>query len=342
MTALRTGVFVLLAASALITAALSQSPAPEGRVTWIFHDVQLLPAQAKARPAALDDNVDEGSAVRTGDDSRSELTFADLTIARLGADTIFSVSSAGRSVQLDSGSILLYARKNSGGAQIMTKAVTVGISGTTVIFESRVGKYDQLTVLEGTARFSLNNYSDQSVGVRAGELLHVKAGMQKLPPPRRVDLRRIVRSHPLIKDFPPLPSLALIEAEMKKQNPNLPVPPPSTGIVGAGKGTPRYPGNVNPPLTGRPPSPVVGGFPRPSAVPTFTPRQPLPTPKPTAGIAPTPTPTAKPIPRPSRTPKPRPIFSPKPSPKPTGTPKKLPPRPPRKPKPTPKPGQIIP
>src|SRR2546421_10694309 len=153
----RTVLAMLLTAGALISFAVSQTPAPEGRVTSIFHDVQVLPTQADARPAAINDKIDEGSALRTGHDSRSELTFADLTITRLGANTIFSFNKAGRSVRLDSGAILLYARKNSGPAQVSTKAVTVGITGTTVIVEAKPDSYDELTVLEGDARFSLNS-----------------------------------------------------------------------------------------------------------------------------------------------------------------------------------------
>jgi len=113
MANLRTVLFVLFAAGALITFALSQTPAPtpEGRVSVIYHDVQLLPSQADGRPAAIDDKVDEGSALRTGNDSRSELTFADLTITRLGANPIFSVNKAGRTVKLDSGSILICEKR---------------------------------------------------------------------------------------------------------------------------------------------------------------------------------------------------------------------------------------
>lgn len=214
---------------------LSQTSEPEGHVTAIFHDVQLLPEQADARPAAMNDKVDDGTALRTGDDSRSELTFADLTITRLGANTIFSFNKAGRSVRLDSGAILLYARKNSGAAQISTKAVSVGITGTTVIFESRADSYDRLIVLEGNARFSLNNFPDQSTEVRAGQLLNVKAGAKKLPKPGRVDLRRIIKTHPLIKNFPPLPSLDLILAAADGRNLNR--PPPAIGRAGSRGGS---------------------------------------------------------------------------------------------------------
>jgi hypothetical protein len=220
---------------ALITRfALPQTSEPEGHVTAIFHDVQLLPEQADARPAAINDKVDDGTALRTGDDSRSELTFADLTITRLGANTVFSFNKAGRSVRLDSGAILLYARKNSGGAQISTKAVSVGITGTTVILESRVDSYDRLIVLEGDARFSLNNFPDQATDVRAGQLLNVRAGSKKLPKPGRVDLRRIMKTHPLLKNFPPLPSLDLILAVADGRNPNRPPPQPQPPIAGTG------------------------------------------------------------------------------------------------------------
>ena len=321
-------VFFLFAVSALITLALSQTPAPEGRVTSIFHDVQLLPAQADARPAELDDKVDEGSALRTGADSRSELTFADLTITRLGANTIFSVNNSGRSVHLDSGSILVYAKKNSGGGEIVTKAVSVAITGTTVIFESRAGNFDRLTVLEGDARFSLKDFPDQSTEVRAGQLLNVNAGAKKLPKPGHVDLRRIMRTHPLIKNFPPLPSLDLIVAEMRKQNPNLPVPPPSAVGTGNRAATPSYGGNAS----GLPP---VSGYPRPTPFPTGTSRRPFPTPRPT--VAATPTATVKPTPRP--TPKPTPIV--RHSPKPTPTPKRRFTPPTKRPTPTPRPTQVI-
>ena len=315
----RTVLSMIGVAGVVITLALSQTSEPEGHVTTIFHDVQLLPAQADARPAAINDKVDEGSAVRTGADSRSELTFADLTITRLGANTIFSVNKAGRSVQLDSGSILLYAKKNSGGATITTKAVSVGITGTTVIFESRADRYDRLTVLEGDALFSLNVYPDQSTDVRAGELLHVRAGAKKLPKPGHVDLRRLLRTHPLIKNFPPLPSLDLILAAANEQNLNTSSRRAAGSRGPQGGSSPIY--VPNPP--GRPPGPTYPGpIPTPTAAPLHSP-SPRPTPRPT------PKPTAKPTPTPHR-PTPKPIPTPK---------KKYPPKRPVRQTPTPKPTQ---
>jgi len=75
----------------------------EAHVTRIIKEVQLLPAQAAPRPAVVNDNVRSGTAVRTGADSRTELTFTDLTLARLGANTIFSFNEGTRTLDLGGG-----------------------------------------------------------------------------------------------------------------------------------------------------------------------------------------------------------------------------------------------
>ena len=62
----------------------------EAKVTQIIQDVRVLPSGAAARPAALNDDVRQGTAVQTGIQSRSELTFKDQTITRLGEKTIYS------------------------------------------------------------------------------------------------------------------------------------------------------------------------------------------------------------------------------------------------------------
>ncbi|PYS56194.1 MAG: hypothetical protein DMF76_25350 [Acidobacteria bacterium] len=103
----------------------------------MVRDVSLLAPHVAARPAHLNDNVMDGSAVHTGADSRAELTFADLTITRVGANSIFSFDQEGRNLNVESGAILLRVPKGSGGAHIRSSALTVGITGTTVMFESR-------------------------------------------------------------------------------------------------------------------------------------------------------------------------------------------------------------
>jgi hypothetical protein len=57
----------------------------QARVSQVIQDVRLLEVRAASHPAALNDKVSFGMAVRTGVESRAELTFTDLTITRPGA-----------------------------------------------------------------------------------------------------------------------------------------------------------------------------------------------------------------------------------------------------------------
>jgi hypothetical protein len=197
--------------------AASDKSQKEARVTRIIRDVKLLPSKSTARAAVVNEKVREGTAVRTGDESRSELTFVDLTITRLGANSIFNFNKAGRSVELGAGSVLLRVPKDSGGARISTSAVTVGVTGTTVILEStRVGR-NKLIVLEGGARLSLNKHAGESVNLRGGQMEDVPAGATKLPPPVNIDVDDVMQKHPLITDFAPLPSRDLIYATRTNQ-----------------------------------------------------------------------------------------------------------------------------
>ena len=101
----------------------------EAKVTQVIQNVQVLPSNAAPRPAAVNDNVRQGTAVQTGVQSRSELTFKDQTITRLGEKTIFSVGEGPRTIDLGSGQFLLYAPKKAGGTKIKAGAVTAAITG---------------------------------------------------------------------------------------------------------------------------------------------------------------------------------------------------------------------
>lgn len=101
----------------------------EAKVTQVIQDVRVLPSNAAPRPAAVNDNVHQGTAVQTGVQSRSELTFKDQTITRLGEKTIFSVGEGSRTIDLGSGQFLLYTPKKAGGAKVKMGPVTAAISG---------------------------------------------------------------------------------------------------------------------------------------------------------------------------------------------------------------------
>ena len=101
----------------------------EAKVTQIIQDVRVLPSGAAARPAALNDDVRQGTAVQTGIQSRSELTFKDQTITRLGEKTIYSPGAGVRTIDMGSGQFLLYVPKKSGGAKVKMGPVTAAITG---------------------------------------------------------------------------------------------------------------------------------------------------------------------------------------------------------------------
>jgi len=106
---------------------ISADELKEAKVTQVVQDVRVLPSNAAARPAGVNDSVRQGTAVQTGVQSRSELTFKDQTITRLGEKTIFGVGT--RNIDLGSGQFLLYAPKKAGGTKVKAGVVTAAITG---------------------------------------------------------------------------------------------------------------------------------------------------------------------------------------------------------------------
>jgi hypothetical protein len=188
----------------------------EAQVTEVVQDVKLLPSNAAPRPATVNDNVHQGTAVQTGVQSRSELTFKDKTITRLGEKTIFSVGKGARSIDLGSGQFLLYVPKNSGGAKVKMGPVTAAITGTTVLGNVNPNGTTSFTVLEGTACMHLDSVG-QALLVHAGQKLTFDPISNRLEDPVDVDLEQVLSS-PLIKGFRRLPSAPLIEQEIQNQH----------------------------------------------------------------------------------------------------------------------------
>src|SRR5438874_1712437 len=188
----------------------------EAQVTQVIHDVRVLPSNASARPAAVSDNVRQGTAVQTGVQSRSELTFKDQTITRLGQKNNFSVGEGARTIELSSGQFLLYVPKKSGGAKVKMGAVTAAITGTTVLGNVNPNGTTTFTVLEGSACIRLDKMG-QALLVHAGQKLTFDPVANRLEDPVDVDLNQMLTT-PLIKDFRRLPSAPLIEQEVQKQH----------------------------------------------------------------------------------------------------------------------------
>jgi hypothetical protein len=158
----------------------------EARVTQAIHNVQLLAPTAAPRAASVNDNVRQGTAVRTGTDSRAELSFTDRTLARLGANSVLSFGGGG--FDFANGSILLYLRKSFGGGRINTAVATAVGSVFTAMAEYDPKSWIKFIILEGHATVSLKHHPGEARSLRAGQMIIVRAGATKLPEPQNIFL----------------------------------------------------------------------------------------------------------------------------------------------------------
>lgn len=185
-------------------------------VSQIINDVKLLPGQAAARPAVVNDSIGAGTAVRTGVDSRTELTFSDLTITRLGANTVFSFNGGARQVDLGSGAVLVQVPRNGAEVKIRTAAVTAAITGGTALFESHKGLPTKLLMLEGIGRFYPNGHPENAAIVHGGEMVMMTPD-GRITRPTKFNAALVYKTSKLITSFPTLPNADLILAVIAEQ-----------------------------------------------------------------------------------------------------------------------------
>jgi uncharacterized RmlC-like cupin family protein len=203
---------LLLAGTCLNAAQLTET-----RVTQVVKDVELGPPQATPRRAAVGDSIHDGDAISTGAVGRSELTFANQTIARLGAKTIVSISDGTRTMNLVEGAMLFQIPKDARETRIKTAAIAAASTGATSIIERHGQFYVKLLVLEGTVRCYLTNRLGESLLVQPGQILITKPDVTALPEPANFDIAREMKTCLLVREFQPLPSQRRIESEEQKQ-----------------------------------------------------------------------------------------------------------------------------
>src|SRR5438046_1514836 len=186
----------------------------EAKVTQVVQDVKVVPAGAAARTVTVNETIQQGNAVQTGTQSRSELTFRDQTITRLGEKTIYTIGG-GRTIELGSGQFLLYVPKKAGGAKVKMGPVTAAITGTTVVGTVNPSGIVEFTVLEGTARVRLDRVG-QCLLVVAGQKVTYDPIAMRLEDPVEVDLQQ-QQTNPLVTGFRPLPSTPYMNVAVENQ-----------------------------------------------------------------------------------------------------------------------------
>lgn len=189
----------------------------EARLTKVVNYVKLGSPQAAPRRVAVGESVHGGDAIDTGVTGRSELTFADQTIARLGAKTNVSFSNGIRTIDLGEGAMLFQIPKSAGDLKIKTAAIAVVSKGATGIIERHGQSYVKVLVLEGTVRCYLTNRLGESLLLQPGQILISNPDVTALPEPADFDIAREMKTCLLVREFQPLPSQQRIEAEEQKQ-----------------------------------------------------------------------------------------------------------------------------
>ncbi|MBU3665309.1 MAG: FecR domain-containing protein [Chthoniobacterales bacterium] len=205
-------------ASLFLAASAFAAGLEQAKVSKIVNQVEVIPAGDQPEPAELGEVISGHTGVRTGGNSRAQLTFSDNTLARLGANTLFSFQRGTRSLDLENGTILLQVPKDAGGATIHSAPVTAAITGTTLMMEYSPGNPGtvKLIVLEGTVRLSLKGKLGESVLLNPGEMITVAANAKSLPNPVPVDVKRILRTSRLVKEGE-LESMGLIMETVDNQ-----------------------------------------------------------------------------------------------------------------------------
>ena len=187
----------------------------EARITGIVHDVRLVTGGGATHAASANESVRDGTTVRTGAGSRVEITFADQTIARLGANSVFDFKEGTRNAELKEGTMLLQAPRTARGAKIHAAGFVAALTGTTTVFES-YPTYYKVLVLEGTGRLYRPDHLGDSILVEAGQMVFGQPN-GGLSDPVDFDIGRFLKTCRFIVDFKPLCSGASMASESQKQ-----------------------------------------------------------------------------------------------------------------------------
>jgi hypothetical protein len=214
------------AASAVPAADLSQAVVREK-----YNVVTLAPNRAgEPRPAAPGAVIQDEGVVRTGTDSRAGIEFADLTLARLGSNSIFSFDAKARTLNASQGAVLFSKPTNSGPIQVRSGAISGAITGSTGFISNvaiegvgpagrtrsnRKGATTLVGMLEGKfqggSRWTDSAGRDHTVPFRLGPGEMLIARPDAPPRMAQFDIPRFLKTSPLVKGFKgPLPNEAAL------------------------------------------------------------------------------------------------------------------------------------
>ena len=191
--------------------------------TEVVHDVNAVEQGTRNSQAAKVNLLFKApDLVRTGPDSRAELTAPDHTITRVGANTVFSFEPSGRDINLERGSVLFHSPSGKGGGTIRSGGASAAVFGTTIIVSAIPGKSPadgngmKVILLEGQGKVTLRN--GRSRTLKAGQMIFVPPGQSDFGPVLDIRLGKLVAGSNLVKGFAnELPSIPQVNAAVQRQ-----------------------------------------------------------------------------------------------------------------------------
>jgi len=168
---------------------------------------------ADTTPAKAGTAIQDGEYLKTGAKSRAELSLANQSVTRVGANTIFNYSVANNEVDLQAGTILFSKPKDGKEMTIKTASVTAAIVGTTG-FASLVNKVFIFGIIEGHATVVINGVTTKVV---AGQVVRLPDGGK--PQVIFYNLPLFLKTSPLLTKYQSaLPNQVYIDKEVAIYN----------------------------------------------------------------------------------------------------------------------------
>jgi hypothetical protein len=197
-------------------AQVEAAPLNDARMTYVASDVRVDSVQGMHSRISTGGIVSAGATINNGAKARSELTFANRSVARLGANTVLELGNEPAAMRLREGAILFQIPKHS-KAQITTGSIVVASKGATGLLERNQDLYVKLLLLEGEVRVALSARIGESILLKAGQILITNTKATALPEAAYFDIARAVRTCQLITEFPPLGNQDAIAREAVEQ-----------------------------------------------------------------------------------------------------------------------------
>ena len=184
-------------------------------VTKAINAVLLLPHSTRAIPG---DVVKGNTALKTGGDSRAELQFPDLTITRVGSNSLFRFVAGTREIILDNGTLLFSAPEGAGGGKVRTGSITAAVTGSDFMI-SNAGRIKVICLSHKVTVYLTANPKIRAE-LRPGQMLDIRATAdRKLPRATAINMGKLLATSKLGEagGFRPLPSQAILAQNTQRQ-----------------------------------------------------------------------------------------------------------------------------